>query len=79
MTVAVPATDIRNEQAALLRDSVFETLYPVERDSAAARLCLENNDDAGARYHLRRVVECVKAAASTFRELEALTAKEAAA
>jgi hypothetical protein len=68
-----------DEQAALLRDSVFETLYPVERDSAAARLCLENNDDAGARYHLKRIVECVKVAASTFRELEALVAKEAAA
>ncbi len=32
----------------------------------------QNDDDAGARYHLKRVVECVKAAASTFRELEAL-------
>lgn len=74
--IDAPAADLRDAQAALLRDFVFEALYPVERDSAGARLCLENNDDAGARYHLKRVVECVKAAASTFRELEALTADQ---
>jgi len=60
-------------RASLMRDFVFEALEPVERDSAAARLCLTNDDDVGARYHLKRVVECVKAAAATFRELEALT------
>jgi len=59
-------------QASLLRDFVYEALEPVERDSAAARLCLGNDDDAGTHYHLKRVVECVKAAASTFRELEGL-------
>jgi crossover junction endodeoxyribonuclease RuvC len=57
----------------------FEALAPVENDAAAARLCLANDDDAGSRYHLKRVVECVKAAASAFRELEGLTAAEAAA
>ena len=51
---------------------MFEAMAPVEGDSAAVRLCLKNDDDAGAGYHLKRVVECVKAAASTFRELEAL-------
>jgi hypothetical protein len=61
-------------RAVLLRDFVFDALAPVEHDSAAARHCLANDDDAGTRYHLKRVVECVKAAASTFRELEALKA-----
>jgi hypothetical protein len=69
----------RDVRAALLRDFVFEALEPVERDSAAARLCLKNDDDVGAKYHLKRVVECVKAAAATFRELEALTSDHSAA
>jgi hypothetical protein len=64
--------DTRDARAGLLRDFVFEALAPVESDAPAARLCLKNDDDAGARYHLKRVVECVKAAASTFRELETL-------
>jgi hypothetical protein len=64
------ALDVR---ASLLRDFIFEALEPVERDSAAARLCLANDDDAGARYHLQRVVGCMEAAATTFKELEALT------
>jgi hypothetical protein len=64
--------DVRQVRASLLRDFVFDVLAPVESDSAAARLCLKNDDDAGARCHLKRVVENVKAAASTFRELEAL-------
>ena len=33
---------------------------------------LSNSDDAGARYHLARVVKCVKAAATTLNELEGL-------
>lgn len=70
--------DVRNARAALLRDFVFEALEPVENDSAAARLCLKHDDDAGAYYHLKRVVECVKAAAATFRELENLTGRVAA-
>ena len=61
----------------LLRDFVFEVLAPVESDTAAVRLCLQNDDDVGARYHLKRIVECVKAAASTFRELEAMKAAPA--
>jgi hypothetical protein len=67
--------DIRDARAGLLRDFVFEALAPVESDAPATRLCLKNDDDAGARYHLKRVVECVKAAASTFRELEALVGR----
>jgi hypothetical protein len=58
----------RDVRASLMRDFIFEALEPVERDSAAVRLCLANDDDVGARYHLKRVVECVKAAAATFRE-----------
>jgi propanediol dehydratase small subunit len=65
-------------RADLLRDFI-EALEPVEHDSAAARHCLSNADDVGARYHLKRVVECVKAAAATFRELEALTSDHSAA
>jgi hypothetical protein len=71
--LAAPSAEIAAERASLLRDFIFEALAPVERDSAAARLCLANDDDAGARYHLKRVVGCVKAAAETFRELAALT------
>jgi hypothetical protein len=71
--VLSPISDQRDVRVSLLRDFIFEALAPVERDSAAARLCLANDDDAGARYHLKRVVECVKAAAETFRELAALT------
>jgi hypothetical protein len=70
---ALAAPSAGDVRASLLRDFIFEALDPVERDSAAARLCLANDDDAGARYHLKRVVECVKAAAATFKELEALT------
>lgn len=69
------AQDVGTARAALLRDFVFEAMAPVESDSAAVRLCLKHDDDAGARYHLRRVVECVKAAASTFRELESLNGR----
>ncbi len=66
------AQDVRAERAALLRDFIRETLAAVERDVRAARLCLRNDDDAGARYHLKRVVAGVKAAASTFGELQEL-------
>jgi hypothetical protein len=69
----------RDARAALLRDFIFEAMGPVERDSAAARLCLQNDDDAGTKYHLKRVVECVKAVAATFRELEALLSEREAA
>ena len=64
--------DVADARASLLRDFMFEALAPVECDAPATRLCLRNDDDAGARYHLKRVAECVKAAVSTFRELEAL-------
>jgi hypothetical protein len=72
---AQPSNNIRDDRAALVRDFVFEALAPVECDAAAARLCLRNDDDPGTRYHLKRVVECVKAAAKTFRELEALVGR----
>jgi hypothetical protein len=65
-------SDNRDVRVSLLRDFIYEAMEPVERDSAAARLCLANDDDVGARYHLKRVVECVKASAATFKELEAL-------
>ena len=69
---AEAAQEVAEARASLLRDFVFEAMAPVECDAAAARFCLRNDDDAGARYHLTRVAECVKAAVSTFRELEAL-------
>jgi hypothetical protein len=65
-------------RASLLRDFIYEALEPVERDSAVARLCVANDDDVGAKYHLKRVVECVKAATATFRELEARTSDHSA-
>ena len=67
--------DIRDARAGLLRDFIFEALAPVKSDAPATRLCLKNDDGAGARYHLKRVVECVEAAASTFRQLEALVGR----
>lgn len=69
---SAPAQDIRAERAALLRDFIRETPAPIERDARAARLCLRNDDDAGTRYHLKRVVAGVKAAVSTFSELRGL-------
>ena len=69
------AQDVRYVRAGLLRDFVYEAMEPVENESAAVRLCLRHDDDAGARYHLKRVVECVKAATSTFRDLETLTGR----
>jgi propanediol dehydratase small subunit len=78
MNAKIPAS-VAAVRADLLRDAIFEMLEPVEHDSAAARHCLSNADDVGARYHLKRVVECVKAAAATFRELEALTSDHSAA
>ena len=69
---AAHAQDVRAEPASLLRDFIFEALAPVEADAAATLLCLANDDDAGARYfHLKRVAVGVKAAALTFRELDA--------
>jgi hypothetical protein len=41
--------DIRDARAGLLRDFMFEALAPVESDAPAIRLCLKNDDDAGAR------------------------------
>jgi len=75
MAEAEPKQDVLEVRAALMRDFVFEAMAPVESDSAAVRLCLTNDDDPGARYHLKRVVECVKAAAATFNELESLTGR----
>ena len=39
--------EVLHERAALSRDFVFKRC-PVEGDSAAVRLCLKNDDDAGA-------------------------------
>jgi len=58
--------DIWAERAALLRDLISEALEPVERDTLAARLCLGNDDDAGAGCHLKRIIAGVKTAARTF-------------
>jgi len=63
------------DRAALLHDFIFEALAPVEGDTAAARLRLWHEDDSGARYYLKRAVECLKAAAKTFRELESLVGR----
>jgi hypothetical protein len=86
MNALAPATDVvaaapsvAAVRLSMLRDAIFEMLEPVEHDSAAARHCLSNDDDVGARYHLKRVVECVKAAAATFKELEALLGEREAA
>jgi hypothetical protein len=65
-------SDNRDARAFLMREFIFGALAPVEHDSEAARRCLQNEDDVGAKYHLKRVVECVKAAAATFNELEGL-------
>ena len=67
-----PPTEATDVRASLIRDFVFETLFPVERDAAAARLCLSNDDDKGAAYHLKRIVVSVKAAAGAINELRDL-------
>ena len=72
LAAQAPLAEAKAVQVELLRDFVFEMLWPIECDAGAGRLCLANDDDVGARYHLKRVVECVKAAAKTFRELEDL-------
>ena len=55
---ASPATEnIQHVRASLLRDFIFQALAPVEHDSASVRHCLNIDDDAGARYHLKRVVD----------------------
>jgi hypothetical protein len=64
--------DAQDVQAALTRDFVFEALEPVSNDVDAARLCLANDNDVGAHYHIKRAIECVKSAALTFRELKNL-------
>ena len=64
-------------QADAIRDGVFAVLTPVSNDATCACLCLRNNDDRGARYHLERVVNAVKLAASAFRQLESLTGRTA--
>ena len=43
-------------RASLLRDFIYEALEPVEHDCVAARACLRNDDDAGTKYHLKRIV-----------------------
>ena len=58
----------RAVRASLLRDAIFEALEPVEHDRGRAH-CLQNDDDVATRYHLKRVVECVKAAAATSESL----------
>ena len=68
------AKNLLADKAAMSRDFVSEALEPVGNDSEAALCCLSNADDRGARYHLARVVSCVRAAAAEFRALEALTA-----
>lgn len=67
--------DVHDVRASLPRDYVYEALAPGEGDSAAARLSLRNDDDAGTRCHLKRIVACVKATTSTFHELEVLNAE----
>ena len=78
VTVFQTNGDIENTRADLLRDFTYETLAPVSNDVDAVRLCLKNNDDAGARYHLKRAVACMKAAATSLNELEALMSGGAA-
>jgi hypothetical protein len=65
-----------DERKVLMRDFVFDVLAPIEADATAARPSLKHDYGAGARYHLKRVIECAKAAASTLRELESLNGWE---
>ena len=67
LSVAVRECRIR-----LSRDDIHAALGPVSRHSEAARLCLELDDDEGLEHHLRRVVDGVRLAAQTYRELKDL-------
>jgi hypothetical protein len=49
----------------LARDHVYEVLQAVEGELVACLAALRNNDETGTRYHLRRIVIGVTAAAVT--------------
>jgi hypothetical protein len=67
LSVAVRECRIR-----LARDDIHAALGPVSHHSEAARLCLELDDDGGLEHHLRHVVDGVRSAAQTYRELKDL-------
>jgi hypothetical protein len=72
---AMPATlsvAVREVKVRLARDDIHAALGPVSRDSEAALLSLELDDDEGLEHHLRRVVDGVRLAAMKYRELERL-------
>lgn len=73
-TLSVAVRDVR---VRLARDDIHAALGPVSRHSEAARLCLELDDDEGLEHHLRRIVDGVRLAAQTYRELRALLSRPA--
>jgi hypothetical protein len=73
---AGPSEAVRELRIRLAREDIEKALWPVSRDSESALNSIENTDDDGLTHHLRRVVECVKAAAWKHRELRLLLASE---
>lgn len=61
--------DLEGERRSLARDFIWEALEPARNDLDAVFLALANDDDAGAAYHLKRLIKGVKAAAHGFRDL----------
>ena len=53
----------------LARDAVYEALAPLENELAACLASLRNDDDTGARYHLRRIVVAVRSAALEYNKM----------
>jgi hypothetical protein len=63
--------NVRAERQALIRDFIAEALTPAANDLDACLLALDNDDDVGSAYHLRRLIVAVKHAAHGFRDLAA--------
>ena len=76
-TPATLSAALRECRIRVARDDIHAALGPVSRHSDAAMLCLELDDDKGLEHHLRRVVDGVRSAARTYRDLRALLSSPA--
>jgi hypothetical protein len=63
--------DLEAERRALIRDFIVEALEPAADDLASCLMSLDNADDVGGSYHLKRVIAALKQAARAFAELGA--------
>jgi hypothetical protein len=66
------SVSVRDVRIRLARNDIYDALCPIARDSEAALLCIENDDNEGLRHHLARVVDGVRKAGAKHKELRAL-------